>query len=56
VAEMARAAVVGLATAPASLSIVEDAHARVKETANARLISVIGSCVLSAVRHFKSAI
>jgi hypothetical protein len=45
VAEMTRATVIRLATAAARLAIVEHTHTGVKETANARLISIIGSGV-----------
>jgi len=42
VAEVAGASVVGLAAGAACLSIVQNAHAGVKETANFRFISFIG--------------
>jgi hypothetical protein len=44
-AEMARAGVIRLAATPARLSIVQNTHTRIKETSNARLISIIGTCV-----------
>ena len=44
-AEMAGAGMIRLATAAARLSVVQDAHSGVKETPNAGLIPIIGSCV-----------
>jgi hypothetical protein len=42
---MTRATVIGLTAAAACLAIVEYTHTGVKETANAGLITIIGSCV-----------
>jgi hypothetical protein len=39
--EMAGASMICLPTAPTRLPIVEDAHARVKETTNTRLVAVV---------------
>jgi hypothetical protein len=43
VAKVTRAAMIRLATATASFAIVENAHAGIKETANAGLVAVIRS-------------
>ncbi len=45
VTEMTRAAVICLSTTAACLPIVENTHARVKETSNTGLISIVGSTV-----------
>ena len=45
VPKMTRAAVIRLATAAACLAVVENAHARIKESSNPRLVSVVGAAV-----------
>jgi hypothetical protein len=42
---MTRAAVICLAAAAARLSIIKYTHAWIKETANARLVSIICACI-----------
>jgi hypothetical protein len=45
VAKVARTAVIGLPTAAARLTIIQNTHTRVKEASNARLISIICACI-----------
>ena len=44
-AKVAGTGVIRLATTAAGFSVVQDTHARVKQATNARLVSVICSCI-----------